>query len=126
RPSNAFSRVPLPAPEVPVTTKTGMRFLPVEEPNELSSLAVGEASHRLRLADAGLVQETRRLHPTELGHGHQHVEDLRGRDVLGRVVEDLVDPRAAQFQVLLELRALHPDVVRALESLHALVARPGG
>jgi hypothetical protein len=48
----------LPAPEVPVTTKTGvLPLLLVEEPNELSSLAVGEATDRLRLADAGLVQK---------------------------------------------------------------------
>src|SRR5262245_11265678 len=125
-PSSAFSRVPLPAPEVPVTTKTGV-FGPllVEEPNELSPLAVGEATDRLRLADPGLIQEPRRLHPPELGHGHQHVEHLGGRDVLGWVVEDLVDPRAPHLQVLLELRPLDPDVVRALESLHALVPRPG-
>src|SRR5207244_4265087 len=104
----------------------GAPRLPVEEPNELSPLAVGEASHRLRLADAGLVQETRRLYPTELGHGHQHVEHLRGRDVLGWVVEDPVDPSAPHFQILFELGAFHPDVVCALESFHALVARPGG
>src|SRR5439155_6577302 len=110
--SRAFSSVPLPAPEVPVTTKTGGRpLLPVEEPNELSSLAVGEPSNRLRLADAGLVQETRRLHPTELGDGHQHVEHFCGRDIFGWVVEDLVDPRASDFQVFLQLRALDPDVV---------------
>ena len=109
-----------------MTTKTGlMPPLLVEEPNELSPLAVGEATDRLRLADAGLVQKTRRLHPPELGHGHEHVEHLCGRDVLGWVVEDLVDPRTPYFQVFLELRSLHPDVVGALESLHALVARPG-
>src|SRR6478735_2667299 len=121
-PSSARSSVPLPAPEVPVTTKTGVvEPLLVEEPNELSPLAVGEATDRLRLADAGLVQKTRRLHPPELGHGHQHVEHLGGRDVLGWVVQDLVDPCAPHLQVLLELGSLDPDVVRALESLHALV-----
>src|SRR6476659_832080 len=126
-PSSAFSSVPLPAPEVPVTTKTGaVEPLLVEEPNELSLLGVGEATDRLRLADPGLVQESRRLHPPELGHGHEHVEHHGGRDVLRWVVEDLVDPYAPHFQVLLQLRALDPDVVRALESLHALVARPGG
>src|SRR5262245_40280450 len=121
--SRAFSRVPFPAPEVPVTTKTGE--LPVEEPNQLGPLAVGEAHDRLRLADEGLVQKTRGLHPTELGDGHQHVEHLCGRDVLRRVVEDLVDLRAAHFQVLLQLGSLHPDVVRALQGFHSLVARPG-
>src|SRR5262249_48060233 len=77
--NSALSRVPLPAPDVPVTTKTGV--LLVEEPNELSPLAVGEATDRLRLADPGLVQKTRGLHPPELGHGHQHVEHLGGRHV---------------------------------------------
>src|SRR4051794_38819007 len=72
-------KVPLPAPEGPVTTKTG---LPVEEPNELLALAVGEPTHRLRLTDPALVEQARRLDAPELGHRHEHVEDLRGRHEL--------------------------------------------
>src|ERR687887_2111468 len=95
-----FSSVPLPAPEVPVTTTT--RGLAIEEANQLSALAVREASHRLRLADSAHVEEARRLHPPELRHRHQHVEDLRGRYVLGRVAEDLLDLDAAVLQVLFQ------------------------
>src|SRR4029450_17723 len=73
RSSRIFSSVPLPAPDVPVTTTT--RDLPVEESNQLRPLAVGESSYRLRLADAAHVEEARRLHPPELRYGHQHVED---------------------------------------------------
>src|SRR5712691_4749688 len=99
RSSNSFSSVPLPAPEVPVTTRTRL-LLPVEEANQLRPLTVGEASHRLRLADPAHVQEARRLHPSELRHRHQHIEDLRRRHVLGRVTEDLFDLDAPVFQIL--------------------------
>src|SRR5437763_4793527 len=111
--SSAFSSVPLPAPEVPVTTTTS--GLPVEEANQLRALAVGEPSHRLRLADPAHVQEARRLHPPELRYRHQHVEDLRGRHVLGRVAEDLFDLDTAVFQVLLQPRSAYADVVRPLQ-----------
>src|SRR5204863_3206369 len=119
--SKIFSSVPLPAPEVPVTTTTS--GLPVEEANQLSALAVGEASHRLRLADAAHVQEARRLDPPELRYGHQHVEDLRSRHVLGRVAEDLLDLDTPVLEILLQLRPTAADVIRALERLHPLVER---
>src|SRR5881398_1824794 len=119
--SKTFSSVPLPAPEVPVTTTT--RGLPVEEANQLRALAVGEPSYRLRLADAAHVQEARRLHPPELRHRHQHVEDLCGRHVLGRVAEDLLDLDATVLQVLLQPGSTHPDVVRPLQRFHPLVER---
>src|ERR1051325_8054259 len=83
----------LPSPEVPVITKTG---LAVEEPNQLRALTVRQAADRLRLADAALVQEAGSLDPAELRHRHEHVEDLRGRDVLGRIVEDLLDAGPAR------------------------------
>src|SRR5213076_3273879 len=92
----AASSVPLPAPDVPVTATTGKtEALPVEEANQLRALAVGEAADRLRLADPAEVQEARRLHPPELRHRHQHVEHLRGRHVLGRVAEDVLDRNPA-------------------------------
>ena len=97
-------------------------MLAVEEPNQLGALSVGEATDRLRLADAARVQEAGRLHPAELGHGHQHVEHLRGRHVLGRVAEDLVDlDKARPSGPSSDWARLHPDVVRPLERLHALV-----
>src|ERR1700675_4204484 len=88
RSSKCLARVLLPSPEVPVMTKTG---LAVEEPNELRPLAIREAAHGLRLADAALVQESRGLDAAELRDGPQHVEPLRGRDVLGRVAQDFLD-----------------------------------
>ena len=118
--------VPFPAPEVPVTTMTGPReALPLKEADQLGPLAVRETSHGLRLADPGLCEEAAGLHPPEFGHGHEDVEDLRGCDVLRRPAEDLFDPRLAVFQVPFELSTLDPDVVRALERVHPLVARPG-
>src|SRR5712691_5784625 len=100
RSNTSFSSVPLPAPDVPVTTTTSGWALPVEEPNQLRALAIGEPSHRLRLTDPAHVQEARRLHPPELRHRHQHVEDLCGRHVLGRVAEDLFDLDASVLQIL--------------------------
>jgi hypothetical protein len=118
--------VPFPAPEVPVTTMTGPReALPLEEADQLGPLAFRETSDGLRLADPGLCEEPTGLDPAELGHSHEDVEDLRGRDVLGRLAQDLFDPRLAVFQVPFELSTLDPDVVCALERVHPLVARPG-
>src|SRR6185436_11645049 len=122
RASNSFSSVPLPAPDVPVTTTT--RLLPVEEANQLSALTVGQSSHRLRLADPAHVQEARRLHPPELRYSHQHVEDLRSRHVLGRVTEDLFNLDASILQILLQFCAPDANVVRAFQRFHALIERP--
>src|SRR5438876_10152461 len=69
----------------------------VEEANQLRALPVGQSPDRFRLADAALVEEARRLHAAELRHRHQDVEHLRGRDVLGRVREDRLDPHASVF-----------------------------
>src|SRR4051794_21458194 len=105
--------VPLPAPDGPVTTNTGA--LAIEEGNQLVPLAVGEAADRLRLADAAGVEQACSLYTTELRDRHQHVEHLRGRDIFGRLRENLLDRDGSRLEVLLELGALHPDVVRALE-----------
>src|SRR3954451_21934777 len=100
----ARTMVSLPAPDGPVTTKTfpGAR-LAVEEANQLVPLAVREAADGLRLADPALVEEASGLDAAELGHGHQHVEDLRRRDVLRRVAQDFLDRRGAGLEVLLQL-----------------------
>src|SRR6266516_2706903 len=119
RSSRIFSSVPLPAPDVPVTTRTS--GLPVEEANQLGPLPVGEASHRLRLADPAHVQEARRLHPSELRHRHQHVENLRGRHVLGWIAQDLFDLDAPVLQVLLQPRPTDTDVVRSFQRFHPLI-----
>src|SRR5581483_3611401 len=120
RSSSAWISVPFPAPEGPVTTKTG---LPVEEANQLGALAIRQAPDRLRLADPALVEEARGLDAAELRHRHQHVEHLRGRDVLGRGIEDVLDLNLAQLQVLLQLRPAHADVVRPGQSFHPLIER---
>src|SRR6266511_4381598 len=127
RSSSAWISVPFPAPDGPVTTKTGLpSAVAVEEPNQLGALAVGQAPDGLRLADAALVQEARRLHASELRDRHQHVEHLRRRDVFRRVVEDLVDLDLAQLQVLLQLRPADADVIGPSEGLHALIERTDG
>ena len=55
------------------------------------------------------------------GHGHEHVEDLRRRDELGRIEQDRLDLDDARLQVPLELSAADSDVVRPLQRLHPLV-----
>src|SRR5438093_11031046 len=70
RSSSSRIRVPLPAPDGPVTTTTEGRALPVEEVNQLRALPVGQPAHRLRLADAARVEEACGLHASELRHGH--------------------------------------------------------
>src|SRR5581483_10057604 len=111
RSSSALIRVPFPAPDGPVTTKTGVpSAVAVEEPNQLGTLTLGQSTDGLRLADPALVQEPRGLHASELRDRHQHVEHLRGRDVLGRLVEDLLDLDLPHLQVLLQLRPADADV----------------
>src|SRR6266516_7672191 len=87
---SAAISVPLPAPDGPVTTKTGRR-LPVEEANQLRPLAIRQAADGLRLTDPALVEEAGGLDAPELRHCHEHVEDLGGRDPLRRIAEDLLD-----------------------------------
>ena len=66
RSSSRLISVPLPAPLGPVMTKTGSG-LAVEEANQFGALALGEAAHRLRLADPALVQEPGALTRPNLG-----------------------------------------------------------
>src|ERR1051325_2036975 len=108
--------VPFPAPDGPVTTKTGgCELIAREEANELGPLPLGETADRLRLADAALVEEPRRFHATELRHRHEDVEHLRGRHVLRRRVEDRLDLDPTFLEVFLQLCASDADVVRPLE-----------
>src|SRR5205085_3470990 len=115
--------VPFPAPDGPVTTKTGVRGLIArEEADELCPLPLGETADRLRLADAALVEEPRGLHSTELRHRHQDVEHLCRRHVFRRRVEHCFDLHATFLEVLLQLRASNTDVVGPLERFHPLIA----
>src|SRR6478736_9087117 len=103
------------------TRTGGMVVLPVEQRHELRALPLGEPTDRLRLADPALVQEPGSLDAAELGNGHEHVEDLRGRDVLRWIEKDSLDLNGAVLEVLLELCASYSNVVRSLEGLHPLV-----
>ena len=68
------------------------------------------------------VRNRRGLDTAELRHGHEDVEDLRGGHVFRWLLEDLLDVGVPVFEVALQLGALHADVIRALQSLHALIA----
>src|SRR2546423_3489593 len=106
-------------------TKTGGR-LPVEEPDELGALALRQPSNGLRLADPALVEEPCSFDTPELRHRHQDVEDLRRRDVLRRMTQDVVDVRGSCLEVFLQLCSADTDVIRPLERFHALIQRAEG
>ena len=121
--------VPLPAPDGPVMTITGSWRPPVlpfgalliEETNKLRPLPIRQTADRLRFGDPALVEIALGLHLSELRDSHEHVENLGGGDVVRRVAKDGLEADASQLEVLLELRALHADVVGPPESVHALV-----
>src|SRR4029077_15568907 len=115
--------VPLPAPDGPVTTMTDGALL-VEEVNQLRALTIRKTTNGLGLTDPARVEEARSLYTSELRDRHEDVDHLRGRHVLGRVDEELLDAHATAFEVLLELPATHPHVVRAFQCVHALIERP--
>src|SRR6478752_5285837 len=118
---------PWSTPEGPVMTKTrdtrGRSRLAPEHRDELAALALGEAADGLARGDAALLQHLVGLHAPVLGDREEHVEDLRGLDVLGRVQQQSVDGRATPLEVLLQLRATGADRVGALERVHPLVQR---
>src|SRR6187551_2563432 len=95
--------------------------LPAELGDELCPLALGKAADRLRGRNAALVEDAVGLDSAVLRYRQQHVEDLGGHHVLGRIQEQRVDARLARFQILLELGAGGADVVGPLESVHPLV-----
>src|ERR1051326_1770389 len=112
--STSRINVPLPAPDGPVTTMSEGALL-VEEVNQLRALTVGETTDGLGLTDPARVEEARSLHTSELRDRHEDVDHLRGRHVLGRVAEDLLDAHPALLQVLLKLRATHANVKKDLK-----------
>src|SRR5262245_23746983 len=136
RSTSPLISVPFPAPDGPVTTTTGLtastagvpgarrrsRSSPVvEQVDELGALTLGQPADGLRLADPALVEKPRGLDAPELRHRHQHVEHLRGRDVIGRIQEDRLDVHPTVLQVFLELGTADTDVVRTLEGFHPLI-----
>src|SRR5262245_36706486 len=139
RSSRLRMSVPLPTPEGPVMTKTfppippilrsdvrggaeGMSRLQLatQHRDQLGALALRETSNGLGRRDAAHLQDLVDLHAAVLGYGEQHVEDLGGLDVFGRLEEQHVDAGPAGLQVALERGTLGSDLVRALERLHAL------
>src|SRR5262249_41662663 len=119
------SRSPSPRPTGPSPRAPSASAPPplpaVEEADQLSALPVGEAAHGLRRADLAGIEKACRLHPPELRHRHEDVDQFGGRDVLGRLVEDLLDPDFPLLEILLQLRAPDANVIRSLEGVHPLV-----
>src|SRR5215470_1218569 len=112
--------VPLPTPEGPVITKTRAKRLAAQHADQLGALALRQAADRLARRDPALDEHLVDLHAAVLGDRQQHVEDLRGLDVLRRLQQEVMDAHPAPLEIALELRTLGPDLVRALEGLHAL------
>src|SRR4051794_5221721 len=101
RSSSVRMSVPLPTPEGPVMTKTfpgtqailrsddrggaeGMSRLQLaaQHGDEVGALALGETADGLGRRDAAHLQDLVHLHAAVLRYSQQHVEDLRGLDVL--------------------------------------------
>src|SRR3954452_22689178 len=121
--SSSFSiSVPFPTPDGPVMTKTlpvNARNLATQHGDEFGALTIRQAADRLRRRDTADLQDLVHLHAPVLRYGEQHVEDLRRLDEIGWIVEQLLDAGTARFEIALEGRASCPDLVRALERLHA-------
>src|SRR5580765_267319 len=99
------------------------RSLTAELADQLTALALREPADRLRRGDPALVEDAVGLHASVLGNGKEHVEDLRGQHVIGRVKKQRVDVGLACFQVLLQLGPGGANVVGSFESVHPLVER---
>src|SRR3954454_2221665 len=90
RSSSPRIRVPLPTPDGPVMTRTGVstgrdESLPAQVRDELVALALGQAADRLAGRDAAVREDAIYLHAPVLGNGQKQVEDLGGLEVVGRV-----------------------------------------
>src|SRR5919201_599652 len=128
--------VPLPTPDGPVMTKTRATApgyddsptapLATQHGDQLGALALRQATDRLARRDPALLQDLVRLHAAVLGNREQHVEDLRGLHVLGRLPQKRVNRHPARLQILLQLRPPRADRVGALERVHALKERSLG
>src|SRR5258705_13827442 len=129
RSSSARISVPLPTPDGPVMTKTLAKpaaLLAPQHADELVALALGEAADRLARRDLAGAQDLVDLHAPVLRDREEHVDDLGGLDVFGRLEEQRVDRMSAGLEIALELSALRADLVRALERVHPLYERPFG
>ena len=90
--------VPLPTPEGPVMTKTSRQAARGASgaacETQLGALALRQAADGLARRDAALHEHLVDLHAPVLRHRQQHVEDLRGLDVLRRLEQQVVDADA--------------------------------
>src|SRR5664279_347386 len=124
--------VPLPTPDGPVITNTratarnpsaasGGSGLAVQQRNKLAALALGQAADRLARRDAAVHEDLVDLHAPVLGHREQHVEDLGGLDVFGRVEQQRVNRQAPRLEVALELSPLYAYLICPCKRVHSLV-----
>src|SRR5215208_1104315 len=95
--------------------------LPTELRDQLAALALGEAADRLRWRDPALGQDLVGLHAPVFRDGEDHVERLRGHDVLRRVEEQGLDLRLARLEVALQLRPFWPYLVGPAKSPQSLL-----
>src|SRR3954471_22843544 len=100
--------------------------LAAQQRDELGALTLRKPADRLAGRDPTLLQDLVGLHAAVLRDRQEHVEDLRGLHVLRRLREQHVDRHPAPLQVLLELRPTCPNLVGALERVHALKKRSLG
>src|SRR5215203_2856389 len=107
-----------PTPTQPSLTSAGA--LAAQHADELGALPLRQAADRLARRDPALDQDLVDLHAAVLRNREQHVEDLRGLDVLRGLEKQIVDARAAGLEVALQLGAAGTDLVGALQRLHPL------
>src|SRR5689334_18453780 len=100
--------------------------LAAQHGDQLGALALRESADGLARRDPTLLEHLVRLHAPVLRDGQQHVADLRGLDVLGRLPQQRVNRHPARLQILLQLRPPRADRVGALQRVHALKERSLG
>ena len=88
---------------------------------EFRALALAQAAEGLARRDLAALQNLGGLHAPVLGEGQQHVKDLRGLQVWGRVEQQRTDRHPAGLEVPFELRAKRANLVGRSERVHALI-----
>src|SRR5271155_5369850 len=95
----------------------------MKQGDELAALALGEPADGLARRDAAVSEDLVDLDAPVLGHGEQHVEDLGGLDVLGRLEQERVNRAPTGLEVALELCALDANLVGTGKRVHPLIER---
>ena len=109
------------AGEAPVNRGVGTGSGPVQALGELGALALAQAAESLARRDLAALQNLGCLYAPVLGEGQQHVKDLRGLQVWGRVEQQRTDGHPASLEVPFELRAKRTNLVGRSEGVHALI-----